>query len=73
MCLFSLCFLLLHPVKILWRGLTLGGACDLDMSVSVVKMSCIPKVSSHITFTIVPWYINGNIKKHLSSMTPIQK
>lgn len=52
---FSLCFLLLHPVKIFWRGL---GPCMILTSINVVKMSCVPRVSeSHDIYhgSGIPW------------------
>ncbi len=65
------CFLLLHAVKIFWMGL---GPCVILTSINVVKMSCVSRVSSHMTFTMeVIYHGNGYTKKHLSSMMAIQK
>ncbi len=63
-------FLLLHTVKIFWMGL---GPCVILTSINVVKMSCVSRVSSHMTFTMVVIYHgNGYTKKHLSSLMAIQ-
>lgn len=48
------CFLLLHAVKIFWRGLE---PCVILTWINVVKMSCVSRVSSHMTFIhSIPWH-----------------